>query len=413
MPPSSSDQDQAVQAEATCPPRSFTTTEIIALQVVAPLLKVNLSEMIRLAETRQQNPDAPFPSLNDHVAKPASLVQSPYPTTEPSTESVSCGIAKESTRHTFEDQGDGGYAAIQPEDFNSAAAGFAGEQGWANVLEGKHGLAVIDSVLKDSGGNRSNQIFEADRANISSLQSYEPLDAIPSTTWEGTIDPQLLSAIGNAPEGNPARIQQTAPQVHDNGRFDPYPNAAPQPFLSPVTSAQLASSLLSPGFAPTTNAQFPNNLGNTIPERCGDFTSATSAGTHLAGGANFTDFEDCRLDPEASDHTVAGLNVQVPNLLYQRPATPFTGLNLATQEPETTLGNELSVAEIRDGQSLRTKQRRGQRLTASSSPKSGVRKQRNGLDAAELAMVNAGRLRSCAGSWIQHKKVPAFGFIMV
>lgn len=42
-----------------------------------------------------------------------------------------------------------------------------------------------------------------------------------------------------------------------------------------------------------------------------------------------------------------------------------------------------------------------------------VRKQRNGLDAAEPAMVNAGRLRSCAGCWIQHKKVPALGFTMV
>ena len=154
-------------------------------------------------------------------------------------------------------------------------------------------------------------------------------------------------------------------------------------------------------------------MGNTIPEGLGDFTSAISAGTHLTGGLNFIDFENWRLHPETSDHVVAGVNAQVPNFLHQPPATTFIGLDLAAQEPETTLGNELSVAEIRDGQCRRTKQKRGPRLTVSSGPKSGVRKKRNGLDAAELAMVNADSLQPCAGCWVQHKKVPALGFTMV
>lgn len=67
--------------------------------------------------------------------------------TEPTTESVSYDIAKQSTRHTFEEQGNGGCAVIKPEAFDSAAAGFAREQHQANGLEGKHGLTVIDPVL--------------------------------------------------------------------------------------------------------------------------------------------------------------------------------------------------------------------------------------------------------------------------
>ena len=127
MPSSSSDQERAEQAQATCLPSSFTTDEIMAFQVVAQRLKINLSDMIRLAEIRQQSPNAPFPSLNDHVAQSALLMRSPYPTTEPTVESASNNIATKSTRHTAEEQGDGGYEAIQPDIFNSAAAGFAGE----------------------------------------------------------------------------------------------------------------------------------------------------------------------------------------------------------------------------------------------------------------------------------------------
>ena len=75
MPSSSSDQELAEQAEATCPPSSFITDEIMAFQVVAQRLKINLSNIIRLTEIRQQNPDAPFPSLSDHVAKSALLTR--------------------------------------------------------------------------------------------------------------------------------------------------------------------------------------------------------------------------------------------------------------------------------------------------------------------------------------------------
>ena len=307
MPLSSSDQEQAEQAEATCPPTFFTTEEIMAFQVVAQRLKINLSDMIRLAEIRQQNPNAPFLFLNDHVAKSASLIWSPHPTTELTTESASYDTANVSTRHTTEEQGDEGYEAIQPDILNSAAAGFAGEPHQANVLEGEHGLAVTDTLLTDSGGNSSSQIFTADTVDISFLQNLDSLDPILSTTWDESIDPQSLSAIGKAPVGNPAPIQQTSPPIHDSGRLNQNPNAAPQPFPLTVSSAQLASSVLSPGVAPTINAQFPNNVGNTIPEEFKDFISVISAETHLAGDFDFIDFidlENWRLDPEASDHSL-------------------------------------------------------------------------------------------------------------
>ena len=126
MPPSSSEREQAEQAKGT---RSFTLEELMALQVVAQLLKINFSEMVRLAEIRQQNPDAPLSLLIHQVAKWASLFPSQNLKTELTIESVSYDIAaKESTRHKFEEQGNGGYAAIKPESFDSAAAGFAREQ---------------------------------------------------------------------------------------------------------------------------------------------------------------------------------------------------------------------------------------------------------------------------------------------
>ena len=144
MPPSPSEPEQAEQAKPT---GSFTLEELMSLQVVAQLLKINFSEMIRCAEIQQQNPDAPFPLFNHQVAKPVSLFLSQNLKTEPTTASVSYDVAKESTRHTFEEQGNGGCAVIKPEAFDSAAAGFVGEQHQANLIEGKHGLTVIDPVL--------------------------------------------------------------------------------------------------------------------------------------------------------------------------------------------------------------------------------------------------------------------------
>ena len=88
-------------------------------------MKINLSEIVRLAKIRQQNPDAPLSLLNHQVAKP---FPSQNLKTEPTNESVSYDIGKESTRRTFEEQGSGGYAAIKPEAFDSAEAGFATEQ---------------------------------------------------------------------------------------------------------------------------------------------------------------------------------------------------------------------------------------------------------------------------------------------
>lgn len=79
-------------------------------------------------------------------------------------------------------------------------------------------------------------------------------------------------------------------------------------------------------------------MGNAISEGFGDFTSATGAGTHLSGGANLLDFEDWRLDPEASDDTTAGSNSQVLDLLYQPPAPPIDWLGLGDSRARNNLG---------------------------------------------------------------------------
>ena len=121
----------------------------MAFQVVARSLKINLSEMIKLAEIRHQYPDALFSLFYDYMAEPASLGWLPVPTTGPSTESVSCGIAKGSMRHTFEEKENGRHAAIQAEGFNIAATGFVKEEYQANAPEGKHGLVVFEFRTKE------------------------------------------------------------------------------------------------------------------------------------------------------------------------------------------------------------------------------------------------------------------------
>ena len=149
MPPSSNDPEQAEQAEGTLPPASFTAAEIMAFQVVARRSRVDLFELIRLAEIREQYPDAPFSLPNDYMSRPASLDRLTVPTTAPSTENVGCGIAKGSMWHTFkEEEENEGYAAIKAEMFNFNVAGFAEEQHQANAPEGKHGSTVFQVRTK-------------------------------------------------------------------------------------------------------------------------------------------------------------------------------------------------------------------------------------------------------------------------
>ena len=84
---------------------------------------------------------------------------------------------------------------------------------------------------------------------MSFLQSLEPLEALGPLTGESFIDQQLLHAMGGAPGSSPARFQQTPLQAFDSQTFNSYQDATSQLSPLPISSATLASSWLSPGFA--------------------------------------------------------------------------------------------------------------------------------------------------------------------
>lgn len=385
----------------------FTAAELIAFQTVAHRLNMTLSDIFRLVESRQRNPDAPFVLLDGAAAKPASQIGSPVQTVEPSAENSSHNTATESRSRTVAEEGDGTYAVIQPNVFSSADEDLTWEQHQGALLEGMHRLARVGSTLIDLGANS----FAAAVTDIPPSHCLSPPDANHVTTGEETIGAQLLSPGEGASGVSPA-LQPTQ-QMYDAEILDLNQNAVLHPFLSPATFAHVLPSLQPPVFTPRPSAQLPDYLDNDVLNDLDVFTTAINAGPRSAGGVNFTDWENSGLQIEASSRTIVAADVQAPLLHNQHSLTTLISLDSAPQELTTSSGTELTVAEIHDVQSHRTKQRRGLRLTASSGPKSGVQKTRDNLSAVAAAVVRAGRLRSCAGCWIQRKKVLTLASVLL
>ena len=219
----------------------------------------------------------------------------------------------------------------------------------------------------------------------------------------GMFDTLLPMSSQDAPGLYQAHLEQPMQQTLYTESLAPHMDLHHQTALFTATPGHIRQ-VLEPNSWPLYYDDQSNvDSGFDVPDMSGNLGFSNGTGNVNTEGARLDRWDGWGALHGAQSQRSPAENLGAFLSTDARPLTTVNELSLAPLGSGTAQPNGLTREEVRDVQNQRLMQRRGVRPSTTTVPAAGIQKTKNTMDA--VRETRAGRLRACAGCWIQHKKV--------